>query len=58
MNIVSKKCLIDCTCNECRTKLKKDIDNRVAVITNNKDLILCETCYAELVIKICTTNIE
>lgn len=57
MNIVKKKCFIDCTCNECGTKLKKDIDDRVLIITNNKDLILCKTCYNKLVIKIRMTNI-
>lgn len=58
MNIACKKTLINCTCDECGTKLKKDMDNRVAIITKNKDLTLCRTCYNELVIKVCTTNIE
>lgn len=58
MNIAYKKTLIDCSCNECGHKFKKDKDYRVAVITNKKDLILCKTCYNELVIKICITNIE
>lgn len=57
MNVVYTKTSLDCTCDECGCEFKKDIDYRIAVITRNKDLILCKNCYSKLVIKICTTNL-
>ena len=57
MNIDKRKCLVDFTCNECGTKLKKDIDNRIAIVTKNKSLILCKTCYTELTVQVCLTDI-
>ncbi len=45
MRLIKRTTTINCKCNDCEKTIKANIDTKFDIVTNTKELTLCDKCF-------------